>query len=52
MLNAIYDIRQSDPDQKSSVLADISHTLAMLYYVLNDTDKVGQTLNSQLNVLI
>ena len=40
MLNSIYDMREHQPNRDSEDMAQVCHALAMLYYVLNDINKV------------
>ncbi|XP_002731142.1 zinc finger MYND domain-containing protein 12-like [Saccoglossus kowalevskii] len=42
VLNSIHDIREQTPDQEAIVMAKICHALAMLYYVLLDTEKAKE----------
>ena len=40
VLRAIFDVRERRSNEQPNNVAKIAHTLAMLYYVLQDVDKV------------
>ena len=41
VLHAIFNVRQHQPDQRPEVMTKITLTLAMLYFVLHDIERVG-----------
>lgn len=42
VLNAIYDMRETQPSNKVELMAKVSHALAMLYYLLHDVHKAKE----------
>jgi len=41
MLNAVYDIREQSSKQNFASIAKICHTLSMLYFILDDVQRVS-----------
>lgn len=42
VLNAIYDMRENQPSKRPELMAKVAHSLAMLHYLLHDTDKAKE----------
>ena len=51
MLNAIYDMREHQSNRKAETIATIAHSLAMLYFILHDIEKVLCACLKNVNVL-
>ncbi|XP_070562027.1 zinc finger MYND domain-containing protein 12-like [Ptychodera flava] len=51
VLNSIHDIREQTPDETATVMAKISHALAMLYYVLTDTERAKEYAKKAMNAV-
>lgn len=42
VLGAIFDVRERQSDERPENVAKITHTLAMLHYILHNIDKVSK----------
>ena len=50
VLNAIYDMREHQSNRKAETIATIAHSLAMLYFILHDIEKVLRAWLNNVNV--